>query len=174
MDTELTIHELGRLEAQRKLRDLPAAIVETAWVREAQIEAVIDAVLAVAHGGDAAATARARHAGEWSARIATKLSGGPEASLARRVAVLNDIDPATLEHIAELKHIAPHVREGQLNLIARVAREFDERISPNEHGRCASPTIVLRAMRANADDATRPIVEALENVLHTASHARVA
>ena len=45
MDTELTLHELSRLEAQRKLRDLPAAVLETAWVREAQIEAVIDAVL---------------------------------------------------------------------------------------------------------------------------------
>jgi hypothetical protein len=174
MDTELTIHELGRLEAQRKLRDLPAAIVETAWVREAQIEAVIDAVLAVALAGDAAATARARHAGEWSARIATKLSGAPDASLARRVAVLSDIDPATLERIAELKHIAPLVREGQLKQVARVAREFDQWISPDEHGRCSSTHAVLRAMRANADDATRPIVEALESALHTASHARVA
>jgi len=174
MDTELTIHELGRLEAQRKLRDLPAAIVETAWVREAQIEAVIDAVLVVALGGDAAATARARHAGEWSARIATALPGGPDPSLARRVAVLSGIDTATLERIAELRHIARYDDGSQMRSIARVAREFDERISPNEHGRCASPTIVLRAMRANADDATRPIVEALENVLHTASHARVA
>jgi hypothetical protein len=52
MDTELTLHELERLEAQRKLRDLPAALVETAWVREAQIEAVIDAVLVVALGAD--------------------------------------------------------------------------------------------------------------------------
>jgi len=174
MDTELTLHELGRLEAQRKLRDLPAAIVETAWVREAQIEAVIDAVLAVALGGDAAATARARHAGEWSARIATALPGGPDPSLARRVGVLSEIDSAFLERIAELRHIARYNDGSQPRLIARVARAFDERISPNEHGRCSSPQAVLRAMRANADDAARPIVEALESVLHTASHALVA
>jgi hypothetical protein len=174
MDTELTLHELGRLEAQRKLRDLPAAIVETAWVREAQIEAVIDAVLAVALGGDAAATARARHAGEWSARIATALPGGPDPSLARRVGVLSEIDSAILERIAELRHIARYNDGSQPRLIARVARAFDERISPNEHGRCSSPQAVLRAMRANADDAARPIVEALESVLHTASHALVA
>ena len=94
MDTELTLHELERLEAQRKLRDLPAAIVETAWVREAQIEAVIDAVLTVALGAEA--TAHARHAGEWCARIAAALPNGPDPSLARRVGVLGDIDSVRL------------------------------------------------------------------------------
>ena len=64
MNDELTLHELTRLEAERKLQALPAAVLETAWVREAQIEAVIDAVLAVAFGDDTQALARARHAGD--------------------------------------------------------------------------------------------------------------
>jgi hypothetical protein len=172
MDCELSLHELTRLEAERKLRSLPEAALETGWVREAQVEAVIDAVLAVALGGDAQALAGARHAGEWSARIATALPGGPDPSLARRVGVLSQIDAAVLERIAELRHIASV--SSQLRLIASVAGEFDKRISPDEHNRCASPNIVLRAMLANADDAARPIVKALETALQPARHARVA
>lgn len=174
MDTELTLHELTRLEAERKLRELPEAILETAWVREAQIEAVIDAVLAVALGGDAAGLARARHTGEWSARIAAALPGGPDRSLARRVGVLSVVDADVLDRIAELRQVARYSREGQLKRIATVAGEFDARISPDEFGRCTSPTIVLRAMLANADDVTRPIVEALGATLHGVRHARVA
>lgn len=173
MDTELTLHELERLEAQRKLRDLPAAIVETAWVREAQIEAVIDAVLAVALG-DTEATAHARHTGEWCARIAAALPNGPDPSLARRVGVLGDIDCAVLERIVELRHIPQHANDVQLARIASVAREFETWISPDEFGRSKSPNIVLLAMLANADDATRPIVEVLASALHPTSHARVA
>ena len=174
MDTELTLHELSRLEAQRKLRDLPSAVVETAWVREAQIEAVIDAVLAVALGGDAEATARARHTGEWCARIAATLPNGPEPSLARRFGVLSNIDPATLGRIAELRHIAQHALDGPLRRIATVAREFDAWISPDEFGRAKSPHIVLSAMLSKAEDSTRPIIEALGNALNATSHARVA
>ncbi|HTV92532.1 MAG TPA: hypothetical protein VMG98_07430 [Verrucomicrobiae bacterium] len=172
MDIELTVHELNRLEAERKLRTIPQAVLETAWVREAQVEAVTDAVLAVALGGDAEALARARHAGEWSARIAAALPGGPDPSLARRVGVLSQIDAVVLERIAELRHIARPSE--QLRSIASVAREFDARISPDEHGRCASPHIVLRAMLAHADDVTRPIVTALAAALQPARHARVA
>jgi len=174
MDSELTIHELNRLEAERKLRALPEAVLETAWVREAQIEAVIDAVLAVALGDDAQALSRARHAGEWSARIAAALPSGPNPSLARRAGVLSDIDAAVLERIPELRHIARIPGEHQLRRIAHIAREFDARISPDEHDRCASPHIVLRAMRATADDMARPIVDALEAALQPARHARVA
>jgi hypothetical protein len=172
MDIELTLHELTRLEADRKLRILPETVLETAWVREAQIEAVIDAVLAVALGGDAQALARARHTGEWSARIATALPGGPDPSLARRVGVLSEIDAAVLDRIAELRHIGSV--SNQLRSIASVAREFDRQISPDENNRCASPSIVLRAMLAKADDLTRPIVKALETALQPARHARVA
>lgn len=172
MDTELTLHELERLEAQRKLRDLPVAILETAWVREAQIEAVIDAVLIVALGAEA--SAHARHAGEWCARIAAALPNGPDPSLARRIGVLGDVDRAVLERIVELRHIAQRACDGLLQQIASVAREFEAWISPDEFGRSKSPNIVLPAMLANADDATRPIVEALASVLHTTRHARVA
>ena len=174
MDSELTIHELNRLEAERKLRALPEAILETTWVREAQVEAVIDAVLAVALGGDAQALARARHAGEWSARIAAALPGGPDPTLARRAAVLSAIDGAVLERIAELRHIANVPSDHQLRTIAKIARDFDAQISPDQHDRCKSPAIVLRAMLAHADDATRPIISALETALQPARHARVA
>jgi hypothetical protein len=172
MDCELSIHELTRLEAERKLRSLPEALLKTAWVREAQVEAVIDAVLAVALGGDVKALAHSRHAGEWSARIAKALPGGPDPSIARRVGVLSQIDSAVLERIAELRHITSV--SDQLRLIANVAGEFDKNISPDENNRCASPSIVLRSMLANADDLTRPIVKALETALQPARHARVA
>jgi hypothetical protein len=172
MDTELTIHELTRLEAERKLRTVPETVLETAWVREAQVEAVIDAVLVVAVSGDAEALAQARHAGEWSARIAAALPGGPDPSLARRVGVLSQIGAAVLGRIPELRHIAS--ASAQLRLIANVAREFDRQISPDENNRCVSPSVVLRAMLANADEATRPIVKALETALQPARHARVA
>lgn len=171
MDEELTLHELTRLEAERKLRSLPAAVLETAWVREAQIEAVIDAVLVVALGG-AEAIARARHTGEWCARIAGAMACGPDPAFARRVGVLGDVDPAALERIPELRNLASPPRT--MALIARVAREFDERISPDEHGRCTSPHAVLGAMLARADEVTRPIIEALQNAVHPVRHVRVA
>ena len=81
---------------------------------------------------------------------------------------------AVLERIVELRHIAQHGCDGLLRQIASVAREFEAWISPDEFGRSKSPNIVLPAMLANADDATRPIVEALASVLHTTRHARVA
>jgi hypothetical protein len=172
MDYELTLHELSRLEAERKLRTLPTAILETAWVREAQIEAVIDAVLVVGLGD--AALARARHTGEWSARIAGALPDGPDPSLARRAGVLSDIDADVLERIAELRHIPAGAKNPQLASIVQVAREFAARIEPDERGHVVSPHIVLRAMSANADALTRPIVEALQSALHINAHARVA
>ncbi|HTX57498.1 MAG TPA: hypothetical protein VMD47_10420 [Candidatus Acidoferrales bacterium] len=175
MDEELTLHEIERLEALRKLRSLPEAIVETAWVRDAQVEAVIDAVLVVALHGDLRATAHARHAGEWCARIAGRLPDGPDPLLARRVGVLGEVDPVTLEQIPELRHLASHLRRRDLIArIAEVAREFDTRIMPDERGRCVSPRLALRAMLANADERSRPIVEALETAVCSHSHARVA
>ena len=170
MDDELTLHELSRLEAERKLRALPVTILETAWVREAQIEAVIDAVLVVRHG-DARAVAQARHTGEWAARIAAALPEGPDPALARRAGVLFDIEPTVLERIPELRHIG---KRGQAWRIACVAREFEAQIAPDERGRFHSPRAVLQAMRANADAESRPIVEALETALHVKPHARVA
>ncbi len=186
MDHELSLHELARLEAERILRSIPAEVLETAWVREAQVEAVIDAVLAVALGADARAIVHARHVGEWVARIAVVLQYGPEPRFARRVGVLADVDPAALDRIEELCHLAPYVREyqafaiagsenpGTLSLIVAAADEFDERISPDASGCCPSPASVLRTMRAAVDETSRPIVEALWNAVHPAKGARVA
>ena len=186
MDDELTMHELERLEAERKLRTIPAEALETGWVREAQVEAVIDAVLAVAMAGEARAVAHARHVGEWSARIAAALEYGPDPVVARRVGVLAEIDPGVLERIQELRHVASHVREYQalavvgaqnprtLALIVATAAEFDERIAPDCDGRSPSPASVLRAMRAGATEASRPIVEALCAAADSRKRARVA
>ncbi|HTU69086.1 MAG TPA: hypothetical protein VMF11_02100 [Candidatus Baltobacteraceae bacterium] len=185
MDEELTLHELTRLEADRKLKSLPTAVLETAWVREAQVEAVIDAVLVVALS-NTQAIARARHAGEWCARIAGALPCGPDPAFARRVGALSEVDPAALERIPELRHLAPYVRDYQayaiegggnpraMSLVTCVAREFDERITLDEDGRAPSPQAVLGMMIAHADEITRPIVEALQTAVHPVSHVRVA
>jgi hypothetical protein len=172
MDIEITLQELDRLEAQRKLRALPAAVVETAWVREAQIEAVIDAVLVV--GLSDAAIARARHAGEWCGRIAAALGDGPDPALARRAGVLSDIDPSVLERIPELRHIAQRAKNPQLASMVEVARAFAARIEPDERGHVVSPQLVLRAMSANANAQTRPMIEALQSALRVNVRARVA
>ena len=174
MDHQLTLHELQRLEAERKLRTIPAELLDVAWVREAQIEAVIDAVLAVTVGGDAAALAEARHVGEWCARIAASLAYGPEPSFARRVGALADVDPIALERIPELRNVAPHVADYQrlsmvaadgeprvLSLIVAVASEFDARISEGQR----SAASVLRTMLGEAAPAHRAIVQALADAI---------
>ncbi|MHB8148183.1 MAG: hypothetical protein ACYDGM_13125, partial [Vulcanimicrobiaceae bacterium] len=146
MDDELTLHELQRLEAERRLRSIPGEVLETAWVREAQIEAVIDAVLAVTLGAAAPVYGHARHVGEWCARIAEGLPYGPDPAFARRVGVLCDVAPAALERIREVRHLAPYVREYQnfamkgagnphtMAVIVAVADEFATCLSPDEHG----------------------------------------
>ncbi|MHB8148227.1 MAG: hypothetical protein ACYDGM_13345 [Vulcanimicrobiaceae bacterium] len=186
MDEELTLRELGRLEAERKLRTIGPGVLETAWVREAQIEAVIDAVLAVSVGGDVPAYARAREVGEWSARIAAALEDGPDPAVARRVGALRDADPAALERIAELHGLADFVREyqhyaiehgrnaGIIVLIAIVADEFAQRISPDRDGHSPSASLVLEVMRARSEGALRPIVAALSIAVHPKSRVRVA
>lgn len=186
MDEELTLRELRRLEAERMLRGIPKVILDTVWVRDAQIEAVIDAVLAVTVGGDVRAIARARNGGEWCARIASALSYAPGPGLARRVGVLRDVDPAALARIAELEHLSSYVSDYQayalgaapdprtLSLIVAVADEFDARIAPDDEGRCTSPASALRAMLANATESTRPIVEALRVAANPSKSARVA
>jgi len=186
MDDELTLHELQRLEAERKLLGIPEGVLETAWVRSAQVEAVIDAVLAVTFGADAAAYAQARHVGEWCARIAGGLAYGPDPSFARRVGVLGDVDPVALERIRELQHLATYVREYQiyamqgsenprtLSVIVAVADEFATRIAQENHGRAVSPNSVLRTMMEHTDETSRPVLEALMNVVHPSKSARVA
>jgi hypothetical protein len=187
MDEELTLHELRRLEAERKLRAIPAQVLETAWVLDAQIEAVIDAVLAVTYAGDAAAYAHARHVGEWCARIASVLpTFGPGPQFARRVGLLADLDPSVLERIPELKHLAPGVRHyqalamqetveaGTISMIVATADEFDSRIKSNANGYMPPPGAVLRLMSKNASDVSRPVIEALSEVVRSSRSVRVA
>lgn len=186
MDQELTFHELGRLEAERKLRAIPEDLLQTAWVREAQIEAVIDAVLAVTLGADALAYAHARHTGEWCARIAAGLPFGPDQTFARRVGVLCETDPNALERIPELAHFAGYVRDYQryaiegpdspstMSLIVATADEFDSRVSPGENDASVSPQRTLRAMLAASDELSRPILETLAQIVHPSKNARVA
>ncbi len=185
MDEELTLDELRRLEAARKLRSIPAEVLETAWVQEAQIEAVLDAVLAVTFGGDVEAIAHARHTGEWCARIAAALPYGPDPAIARRVGALADAAPSVLERIPELQYLAGYVRDYQayaiegakeprtISVIVETASEFDARIMPDECGSSPSPAAVLRAMLANADVASRPIIEALADAVHSRNSARI-
>lgn len=181
MDEELSLGEVGRLEAERKLASIPEDVLETAWVREAQIEAVIDAVLAVTLD-DTIAVIHARHVGEWSARIAKALEFGPHPVFARRVGVLSDADPDALERIPELSRFADHVREFQtismkgtaapktLALIVAVADEFDRRVMEYAKHRAPAPSVALRQMLAEANHETRPIVEALASAV--AHHKR--
>ncbi len=186
MDDELTLHELQRLEAERRLLSIPEGVLETAWVRSAQVEAVIDAVLAVTFGADAAGYAHARHVGEWCARIAARLAYAPGPSFARRAGVLCDVDPAALDRIRELEHLATYVREYQnyamkgsenprtLSVIVAVADEFATRVAQEIHGRTVSPNSVLRTMIMDADETSRPVLDALMNVVHQSKSARVA
>jgi hypothetical protein len=177
MDEHLTLHELQRLEAKRKLRAIPPEVLETAWVRDAQIEAVIDAVLVVTLGGDAKAIVHARHVGEWCARIAGNLSSGPDPVLARRVGVLADADPAALEQVAELRHLAPYVRNFQqssmansemfrtMTAILAVADEFAARMADATDPR--SVGAVLRAMVSGATERRREAMAALAKAVST-------
>ncbi len=175
MDDELTRHELDRLEAQRKLQAIPSEILETAWVREAQIEAVVDALLTVGSGGDVRVQARARRTGEWCARIAAQLLAGDPADF-RRAGVLKNIAPGLLEQIPELAHLSAYVRDYQAvsagkpggrltpGHIIAVADEFDARIDALDE--CdVSPREVLDGMLGGAQPARRGIVEALAAAL---------
>lgn len=173
MDEALTLVELCRLEAERKLRAISLDVLETAFVREAQIEAVIDAVLAVTYASSPEGLAHARHVGEFCARIAANLQFGPDPSFARRVGVLCDLDPSALASIPELDRFASYIRDYQatsveaadepttMSLIVHVADEFDRVVThfAREHGR--SPSVALRRMIAESDADTRRIVEAL-------------
>jgi len=186
MDEQVTLRELTRLEAARKLETLPEGVLEVAWVREAQVEAVIDAIVAVAYRGDVGAISHARHVGEWCARIAVALDEGPDPSFARRVGVLCDVDPDALDQIAEVRHLSDSVRAYQddammsgpnsnlFSIIVSVANEFDERISPGPSGHTRSATLVLQSMKASSHGARAQVVEALDRASTRGRQARVA
>jgi|SRR5579863_5165124 len=182
MDEDLTLHELRRLEAQRKLHTIPQLILETAWVREAQIEAVIDALLAATVDGDAKAYARARQVGEWSARIAAALPLGTDAQLARRVGVLANVNSCVLERIPELQHIAPYARAYQsraalthdcyrtMVTIVTVADYFESRlVRAIDHG--GGVASVIDSMSSSCDPA---VLDALRTCVGANKRNRVA
>ncbi len=179
MDEQVTLHALDRLEAERKLRSIPAVLLETTWVLDAQVEAVIDALLAAATAGDERAYAHARHVGEWCARIAANLPCAPGAAFMRRCGVLADLDPAVLERVRDVRDCAAVVRAFQrlriveerepevltAALIVAAADEFDALIFEADEERRLSPSAALRTICAAANEQTRPIVRALVQTL---------
>lgn len=191
-DLALTLIELERLEAERKLRSIPAPLLETTWVLDAQVEAVVDALLIATATGDDRAYAHARHTGEWAARIAGELDFAPSAPFVRRCGVLADVDPAIVERVREVRECAPFVRAFQelrvgqgraevqtAALIIAVAEEFDSLIFACDEDDRYSPGDALRMMRNCADDHTTPIVQALLRAIRNApadlvEHAHVA
>ena len=171
---------IAECEAERKLLAIPAAILEQAWRREAQIEAVIDAVLHTTFGGDPDGYAQARHVGEWCARIAMELPYGPDRSFARRVGVLRDIDPDILAALPETAIFVDHVREYQglhvgavaertMSHIVAVADEFASTITPGANGVSFSPRRALAIMKAGATSSNAAIIDALERAIAAGS-----
>lgn len=174
-DSDLVLTELRRLEAERKLRTLPRALLESSWANEAQIEAVVDAVLTCATAADARALAHARHVGEWAARIACHLPEAPSLPFMRRFGVLADVEPAVLESLPEVRDLAPAVREFQYvrmgevaephvaTLIVAVADEFDSLIENANRDARMSARDALHYMQRSAKPNTMPIVQALRH-----------
>jgi hypothetical protein len=160
VDQELSVDELELLR-------------ESAWVREVEIDEVIEAVLSMTLGDDAQAFARARHVGMWCAKIATAVPFGPDPAFARHVGALSDADPDVLANITELHDFAAYIRDYQnyalqgganprtMSLIVSTAAEFDARLVRELRNRSASLSRVLRSMAAGADRTARPFVEAL-------------
>ena len=171
-DDALLLDELHRLETERKLRAIPDALLQTAWVRDAQVEAVIDAVLAVKYDGDARGYAGARHVGEWCARIAHAMPDIVDHAFARRAGVLSRVEPEILSRLPELRHLAPPVRGFQasvdsrdtcasaLTLIIAVASDFEKRLAANE-----SPRRAIAEMCEAANFEMLAIVQVLWNSL---------
>ena len=175
----ITILNRRRLEAERKLRSLPESVLEIAWIREAQVEAVVDAVLAVTYAGNAAAYAHARHMGEWCARIAKNLTFGPDPSFARRVGVLAEADPQLLSTLPELEAFSIYVRAYQtarmeredatvLSLVMIAADEFERCISAFASGHGPSPKSVLVSMLQHSSQKMAAVFEALERAVQRA------
>lgn len=179
-DLALTLSTLDRLEAERKLRSMPASLLESSWARATQREAVIDALLTVLTSGSPSAYAHARHVGEWSARIAQHVVSGPDASFLRCCGVLSQMDPGVLERLPEVRKFAPVVRTFQsirmgqdatggiarrAALIVCVADEFDSLAFGSADARL-SPSDAFRIMERSATDEILPIVQALRKAAH--------
>lgn len=158
VDDELVLSELRRCEAERKLRQLPTDVLETAWVREAQIEAVVDAVLAMQYADNTAGYIRARHVGEWCARIVTAQAGSLEPRIARRAGVLSEVDARILRGIPELEHIV--TCETYMRVVIGVATAFED-LSAGE----MSPRRALRRLLETATGETMLAIRALWQIL---------
>lgn len=170
---------LAHLEYERKLERLSPELLAPERLREAQVEAVIDALLMLWADGDASAYAHARHVGEWSARIAAALPCGPGATFMRRCGVLAGVCPAVLARLPEVAAYASGVEQFQAfamsgprsdveisaaALIIAVADDFDSRIFVGATNGRVAPREALQAMYAHADEQTRSILEALLHV----------
>lgn len=161
---ELAHATADRLDAQRRLRSIPAELLDSAWVRDAQTEAVIDALLICSMAADRCAYVHARGVGEWAARIAAVLPGAPSPAFMRRCGVLADLDPTVLEKIPEVRYCAPAVRAFQrlrmgakagveahiAALIVAVADEFDSLLAGDDGRRGAAHA--MRTMTQCAND----------------------
>jgi hypothetical protein len=165
---------LERLEAQRRLKTIPAALLETAWVLDDRIEAVIDAVLVASTAGDDRAVVHARHTGEWASRIASELQQAPQPSFMRRCGVLARIDPAVLSRIRELREYAPAVasfQHGDDSAAARIisaAAAFDALVSAADPQDRYAPSDALRMLLKSANPRTRTVLDALRRACRNA------
>lgn len=162
-DDALLLHELQRLETERKLRAIPGDILTTAWVREAQIEAVIDAMLAVKYAGNVSGYASARHVGEWCARIAGALADLAGPAAARRFGVLSEFDDSVLSGVAELRYLVPS--RWRFARIVAIARDFDRLVAK------MTPRLAIVELRKTADADALRVVDALSEMLN-ANRAR--
>ncbi len=182
-DPQLTYATLDQLEAERKLRSIPACLLESTWTREAQVEAVVDALLVATTVDDLRAYAHARNTGEWAARIATALPCSPGAAFMRRCGVLADVDPAVLQRVPEVREYAAVVRAFQAlrvagigeddgvqtaALIVATAEEFDAMICAPDATCAHSPSAVLREMFHSATPESKPILHALVRAIPNA------
>jgi hypothetical protein len=59
-------------------------------------------------------------------------------------------------------------------VIVATAEEFDARIEPDAKGYANSPGAVLHSMMRNASDRSRPVIEALNDVVRSSRSVRVA
>ncbi len=173
-DLSGTMATLDRLEAQRRLKSIPAVLLESAWALEVHVEAVIDAVLVATTAGNDGTVAHARHTGEWASRIAAELPQAPNPAFLRRCGVLAKVDPAILARVHELREYASAVRDFQhggdsitAHIIA-VAAAFDSLITAAPPEERYAPSDALRMIVQSADAATRSVAEALRRACRNA------
>lgn len=176
---DLAFAEVQRLEKERRLRSIPSRVLESSPTLEAQVEAVIDAVLTATLDDNMRAYVHARNAGEWAARIAEMLPEASSARFARRCTVLADCNPTVLERLPELRPYAPTIRafqRAQMSsrfadsdgdpididlLVMFVAQQFDDFIvDAATQGR--SLRAAMTALKLSDCSAVRRIASALE------------